>query len=87
MESRDSAKEYERVLFEIRTEIERINGGENVFYEKKYRKIDINAKHDLPVKESLKFLALIIIINLILQTNDKLYPQIYLDECFYELQI
>ena len=38
----DSTKEYERVWSEIRSEIKRINGGEKVFYEKNYRKIDID---------------------------------------------
>ena len=37
------------------------------------------------MKESLNVLALIININLILQADNKLYPQIYLDECFCEL--
>ena len=81
----NSTKEYERVWSEIRSEIKRIDGGEKVFYEKNYCKIDINTEDDLPLKESLKFLALIVNINLILQTGNKLYPQIYLDECFYEL--
>ena len=81
----NSTKEYERVWSEIRSEIKRIDGGEKVFYEKNYCKIDINTEDDLPLKESLKFLALIVNINLILQTDNKLYPQIYLDECFYEL--
>ena len=81
----DSTKEYERVWFKIRSEIKRINGGEKVFYKKNYRKIDINTEDDLPLKESLKFLTLIVNINLVLQTDNKLYPQIYLDECFYEL--
>ena len=81
----DSTKEYERVWSEIRSEIKRVNCGEKVFYEKNYRKIDINTKDDLPLKKSLKFLALIVNINLVLQTDNKLYSQIYLDECFYEL--
>ena len=81
----NSTKEYERVWSEIRSEIKRIDRGEKVFYEKNYCKIDINTEDDLPLKESLKFLALIVNINLILQTDNKLYPQIYLDECFYEL--
>ena len=81
----DSTKEYERVWFKIRSEIKRINGGEKVFYKKNYRKIDINTEDDLPLKESLKFLTLIVNINLVLQMDNKLYPQIYLDECFYEL--
>ena len=81
----DSTKEYERVWSKIRSEIKRINDGKKVFYEKNYFKIDIITEDDLPLKESLKFLALIININLILQADNKLYPQIYLDECFYEL--
>ena len=81
----DSTKECERVWSEIRSEIKRINGGKKVFYEKNYRKIDINTENDLPLKESLKFLTLIENINLTLQADNKLYPQIYLDECFYEL--
>ena len=69
----DSTKEYERVWSEIRSEIKRIDRGEKVFYEKNYCKIDINTEDDLPLKESLKFLALIVNINLILQTDNKLY--------------
>ena len=60
----DSTKEYERVWSEIRSEIKRINGGKKVFFEKNYPKIDIITEDDLPVKESLKFLTLIININL-----------------------
>ena len=50
-----------------------------------YRKIGIITEDDLPLKKLLKFLTLVVNINLILQTDNKLYPQIYLDECFYEL--
>ena len=32
--------------------------------------------------EPLKFLTLIVNINLVLQVDNKLYPQIYLNECF-----
>ena len=81
----DSTKEYESVWLEIRSEIKRINGGEKVFYKKNYCKIGINTKDDLPLEESLKFLTLIVNINLVLQVDNKLYPQIYLNECFYEL--
>ena len=83
----DSTKEYESVWSEIKSEIKRINGGEEVFYEKSYCKVSINTEDDLPLKESLKFLTLTVNINLVLQANNKLYPQIYLDECFYELKI
>ena len=56
-----------------------------MFYEKNYRKIGIITEDDLPLKESLKLLTLIVNINLILQMGNKLYPQTYLDECFYDL--
>ena len=81
----DSTKEYESVWSETRSEIKRINGGEKVFYEKNYCKISINTEDDLPLEKSLKFLTLIVNINLVFQSNNKLYQQIYLDECFYEL--
>ena len=55
------------------------------FYEKNDSKIGINTGDDLSLKESLKFLTLIVNINLVLGVDNKLYPQIYLDECFYEL--
>ena len=80
-----STKEYESVWSEIKSEIKRINGGKKVFYEKSYCKVVINTEDDLPLKKSLKFLTLAVNINLVLQANNKLYPQIYLDECFYEL--
>ena len=83
----DSTKEYERAWSEIRSEIKRINGGKKVFYEKNYCKIGIITEDDLHLKESLKFITLIVNINLVLWANNKLYPQIYLDECFYELRI
>ena len=81
----DSTKEYESVWSEIKSEIKRINGGEEDFYEKSYCKVCINTKDDLPLKESLKFLTRIANINLVLQANNQLYPQIYLNECFHEL--
>ena len=69
----DSTKEYDKVWSQIRSEIKKINGGKKVFYEKNYRKIGINTEDDLPLKESLKFLALIININLILQSSTNLF--------------
>ena len=81
----DITKEYESLWSDIKSEIKRINGEEEVFYEKSCCKVSINTEDDLPLKKSLKFLILTVNINLVLQANNKLYPQIYLNECFYEL--
>ena len=52
---------------------------------KNYAKIGINTDDDLPLKKQLKFLKLTIIIRCVSQKDKKLYTQIYLDECLYEL--
>ena len=57
----------------------------NLFYEKNYARIGVNTDDDLPLNNPLKSPTLTIIIRCVLQKDEKLYPQIYLDECLYEL--
>ena len=83
----DSTEKYEEVFSGIRSEIKALNGGKELFYEKNNARIGINTDDDLPLKKQLKFPTLIIIIRCVLQKGEKLYPQIYLDECFYELVV
>ena len=54
-------------------------------FNKNYARIRINTDDDLPLNKQLKFSKLIINIRCVLQKNEKLYPQIYLDESLYEL--
>ena len=54
-------------------------------YQKNYARIGVNTNGDLPLIKALKFPTLTIIIRCILQKGEKLYPQIYLDECLYQL--
>ena len=76
---------YEEVFSGILSEIKTINGGKELFYEKNYAKIGINVDDDFPLNKSLKFPTLTIIIRCVLQQGKKLHPQIYLDECLYEV--
>ena len=39
----------------------------------------------LPLNKTLKLYNLTIIIRSVLEEDDKYYPQIFLDECLYEL--
>ena len=55
-----------------------------LFYEKNYARIGVNTDADLPLNKQLKFLTLTIIIKCVLQNGEKLYLQIYLNECLYE---
>ena len=65
---------------------ERINNGEELFYEKYYAKIVGNSEDNVPMNKLLKFATLIIIVRCVFQKVEELDPLIYLDECLYELQ-
>ena len=63
----------------IRSEIETINGGKEMFYGKDYVRIGVSTDENLPLNKKLKFPMLTIIIRCIFEESGKLYPQIYLD--------
>ena len=73
----DLTDKYEEVLPGIRSEIETLNGGKELFYEKNYAKIGVNTDDDLPLNKPLKFPILTIIIRCVFQEGAKLHPQIY----------
>ena len=81
----DPMEKYEEVFSGIKSEIETINSGEEMYYEKHYTKIGVNIDDDVPLDKKLKFPSLTIIIRFVFQNGKKLYPQVYLDECLYEL--
>ena len=81
----DLTEKYEEVFSGIRSEIQTINSGEELFYGEDYVKIGVNTDDNVPWNKKLKFPSLTIIIRCIFENDKKLYPQIYLDECFYEL--
>ena len=80
----DSTEKYEKVFSGIKKEIEMINDGKELVYEKHYSKIDADA-NDVPLFKLLKLSTLLIIIRCVFQTDNKLEPQVYLDEFLYEI--
>ena len=78
-------EKYKEVWPGIESEIKKLNGGKELFYEKNHARIGINTDDDLPLNKQLKFPTLAIIIRCILQKGEKLCLQIYLNECLYEL--
>ena len=81
----DPIEKYEEVFSRIKSEIETINSGEELFYEKHYAKIGVNTDDNIPLNKKIRFPSLTIIIRCIFQNGQKLCPQIYLDACLYEL--
>ena len=83
----DSTEKYENVFSGIKSEIETPNSGKELFYGKNYARTVVNTDNNLPLNKQLKFPTLTIIIRCVFQKDKKLYPQIYLDKCLYELII
>ena len=84
-ENKEVLKKYTELWDGIKYEIKTINCGKENNYGKDYRKIKFNSDDDLPLSQPLKFPTLTIIIRSVFEEGGKLYPQVYLDECLYEL--
>ena len=56
-------------------------------YEKDYMKIKFNSDDNLPLNKPLKFHNMTITIRSVFEEDGKLYPQVFLDDTLYELNI
>ena len=82
----DSTDKYEQIFSGIKKEIETNNGGKELSHEKNYDRVGVNTDDDgVPLNKKLRFPSLTIIIRCVFQNGNKLHPQVYLDECLYEL--
>ena len=48
-------------------------------------KIKFNSDNNLPLNKTLKFHNMAIVIRSVFEEDGKFYPQVYLNECLYEL--
>ena len=74
----DSTEKYDEVFSGIKKEIETINGGKELFYEKNYAKIGVNTDDDIPLNKQLKFPTLTIISRCIFQNGKNAHKFIYI---------
>ena len=56
-------------------------------YEKDYMKIKFNSDDKLPVNKPLKFHLMTITIRSVFKEDGKLYPQLFLDDALYDLNV
>ena len=78
-------EKYGTLLDEIKCHIQTINADKPGEYDKDYMKIKFNSDHDLHVNKLLKFHMLTVIIKSVFEEDGKFYPQVFLDECLYEI--
>ena len=85
-ENKELLKKYNDVWNGIKNKIKEVSSGE-CDYEKDYTRIKFNSDDDLPLNKPLKFQNMTIIIISVFQEDDKLYPQVVLDDTLYELNV
>ena len=69
----------------IKNEIVTINGGKSGEYKKDFIKIKFDSDNSLPLNKTLKLHNMTIIVRSVFEEDGKYYPQVFLDECLYEL--
>ena len=86
-ENEELHKKYNDVWNGIKNKIKTINGGKENHYEKDHMKIKFNSDDDLPLNKALKFHNMTITIRSVFEEDGKLYPQVFLDDTLYELNV
>ena len=84
-ESKEASKKYKEVSTGIKKEIERINGGKKIEYEKDFRKIRFESDDDLPINKPVKLHLLAIIIRSVFSEDGKFYPKLLQDDALYDV--
>ena len=78
-------RKYSKVWNGIKDINKKINNSELAEYDKDCMKIKFNSNDDIPLDKQLNFPTITVIIRSIFGKNSKCYPQIFLDECLYEV--
>ena len=76
---------YAEVWSRIKDQIKKINNGSVGEYAKDYIKIKFDSDDNLPLNKILKLRVLTVIIRNIFEKDSRHYPQIFLDDCLYEI--
>ena len=85
-ENKELLKKYNDVFNEIRDKIKEVSSDE-CDYEKHYVKIKFKSDNDLPLNKQLRFHNMTITIRSVFEEDGKLYPQVFLDNTLYELNV
>ena len=83
-ENKELLKIYDNVFNKIMGKIKNI-GDDWLEYTKDYSKIKLNSDYNLPLNKTLKFYQITVTIRCVIREDNKLYPQVFLDEALYSL--
>ena len=85
-ENKELLKKYSDVWNGIKNKIKEVSDSE-CDYEKDYVKIKFNSDDNLSLNKPLKFHLMTITMRSVFEEDGKLYPQVYLDDSLYDLNI
>ena len=79
-------QKYQDVFDGIKEIIKKINDySQPIKYYDNYTKIKFNTDDNIPLNKIIYFSRITIIIRSVTQKDGKYYPQLFLDECLYEV--
>ena len=85
-ENVDTMQKCQEVFDGIKEIIKRIDDySQSIKYDKSYMKIKFNTDDNISLNEIIYFLTITIIIRSATQKDGKYYPQLFLDDCLYEV--
>ena len=87
MKTKNYLKKYNELWGGIKNEIETINGCKKCKWGKDFIKFKFDLDNNLPLNKSLNLHVLATIVRSAFEHEGKFYPQVYLDECLYELRV
>ena len=85
-ENTELLEKYSDVWNGVKNKIKEVDDSE-CDYEKDYIKIQFNSDDNLPLNTPLKFHLITITIRSVFKEDGKLYPQLFLDDTLYELNV
>ena len=83
-ENKELSKRYDDVFNGIMAKIKKIDD-DWLEYTKDFTKIKFNSDGNLPLNKPLKFYDMTVTIRCVISEDNKLYPQVFLDEALYSL--
>ena len=85
-ENGDILQKYQEVFDGTKEIIKKLNDyGQPIKYDGNYMKIKFNTDDNIPLNRIIYFPTITIIIRSITKKDDKYYPQLFLDDCLYEV--
>ena len=86
-ENGDIMQKCQEVFDGIKEIIKKINDyRQPIKYDDNDMKIKFNTDHNIPLNKIIYFPTITIMIRSVTQKGGKYYPQLFLDECLYEVQ-